>query len=153
MDRRNMILGCLVGSLAGTSGSVAAQNAAGGSHRQRLEAAERAFAATMAQRDAAAFASHISRDAIFVAGGDPPQVLRGPRAIVDAWTRFFDGPDAPFSWEPDSVEVIDSGALGFTSGPVHDPQGVLAGRFNSVWRLEPDGRWRVVFDRGASVCA
>ena len=54
--------------------------------------------------------------------------------------------------EPDIVEVLDSGTMALTSGPVHDPKGELIGRFNSIWRLEPDGRWRVVFDRGAPVC-
>jgi hypothetical protein len=24
--------------------------------------------------------------------------------------------------------------------------------FQSVWRLDPDGRWRVVFDKGCDVC-
>ena len=44
--------------------------------------------------------------------------------------------------------MLDSGTLALTSGPVFDPQGKQIGMFNSIWRLEPDGRWRVVFDKG-----
>ena len=83
---------------------------------------------------------------------DAPRVLRGRSAIVEGWKQFFDGPTAPFSWEPDIAEVLDSGSMALTSGPVFDPAGKLIGRFNSIWRLEPDGRWRVLFDRGAPVC-
>jgi ketosteroid isomerase-like protein len=106
----------------------------------------------MAKRDAAGFAALVAQEAIFMGASDTPRVLRGRQEIVAAWTPYFDGPVAPFSWEPDIVEVLDSGTMALTSGPVHDPNGALTGRFNSIWRLEPDGRWRIVFDRGASVC-
>lgn len=59
---------------------------------------------------------------------------------------MFEGP-APFSWEPDQVEVIQSGTLAFSTGPVRNAEGVIVSRFNSVWRLE-DGAWRVLFDKG-----
>ncbi|MFH1567972.1 MAG: hypothetical protein ABIL09_08210 [Gemmatimonadota bacterium] len=32
------------------------------------------------------------------------------------------------------------------------PQGRPIRTFDSVWRLEPDGRWRIVFDRGCPPC-
>jgi len=59
---------------------------------------------------------------------------------------------APFSWEPAEVEVLDSGTLALSSGPVHDPAGRLIGTFTSIWRLEAPGRWRIVFDKGGEVC-
>ena len=151
MDRRRMILGC-IGSVALTSRLTASQKTQGGPQPQRVADAERGFAATMAERDATAFASYISKEALFMGAADAPRVLRGRAAIVEGWKQFFDGPTPPFSWEPDIVEVIDSGSLALTSGPVLDPAGKLIGRFNSIWRLEPDGRWRVLFDRGAPVC-
>jgi len=61
---------------------------------------------------------------------------------------FFAGPDAPFSWRPELVEVLDSGTLALTSGPVRDPTGRRTGTFNSIWRREPNDQWRVVFDKG-----
>jgi hypothetical protein len=35
---------------------------------------------------------------------------------------------------------------------VYSPEGTLIARFNSIWRLEPDGKWRIVFDSGEDVC-
>ena len=100
----------------------------------------------------ASFATFIADEAIFMGAGEAPRVLRGKPAIVAAWKQYFDGPTPPFSWEPEIVEVLDSGSLALTSGPVHDPGGGLIGLFNSIWRLEADGRWRVLFDRGSQVC-
>jgi ketosteroid isomerase-like protein len=111
--------------------------------------AESSFAATMAQRDSVAFARFIAPDAIFF-GEKAAQ--RGKSAVVERWSRFFAGPDAPFSWRPEKVEVLDSGGLALSTGPVLDPQGHQIGTFNSIWRRESDGSWRVVFDKGCPVC-
>jgi uncharacterized protein (TIGR02246 family) len=111
---------------------------------------ERAFAKTMADRDHSAFASFLSDEAVFV-GGDGP-ALRGRTAIAAAWKRFYDGAQSPFSWDPDRVEVLDSGTLALSSGPVRDPAGARVGTFNSVWRREANGGWKIVFDKGCPPC-
>jgi ketosteroid isomerase-like protein len=116
---------------------------------QQVVAAERAFAKTMTDRDHAAFAALLSDEAIFFNGEEP---IRGKVAVAAAWKPFYAGPDAPFSWEPDRVEVIESGTLALSTGPVRDPSGKVIGRFNSIWRREPSGEWRVVFDKGSPVC-
>jgi len=110
-----------------------------------VRAAERAFASTMADRDHQAFITFLADEAIFFGGPTP---LRGRAAIAAGWKRFYEAPQAPFSWEPDIVEVLDSGALALSSGPVKDPEGNVIGLFTSIWRREADGRWRVVFDKG-----
>ena len=112
-----------------------------------VRAAETAFAASMGRRDVNAFASHVAEDAIFFGGQSP---LRGKAAVVAGWRPFFDGPQAPFSWAPETVEVLSSGTLAFSSGPVRDPQGRQTATFNSIWRKDADGQWRVVFDKGCS---
>jgi ketosteroid isomerase-like protein len=117
--------------------------------REQVFAAERTFAQSMADRDLAAFARHLAEDSVFFSGATP---LRGRAAVVEGWKRFYDGPKAPFSWEPDQVEVLSSGRLAHSSGPVRSPDGKVVARFNSVWRLEAPGVWRVVFDRGEAVC-
>ena len=114
--------------------------------RAQVTAAERAFARSMAQRDHAAFTSHLSEQAIFYGPNGP---LLGKAAVAAAWKAFFDGPDAPFSWEPDQVDVLADGTLAHSSGPVRDPSGKPVARFNSVWRQEAPGVWRIVFDKGS----
>jgi len=110
---------------------------------------EQAFAATMAARDHAAFTRHLAEDAIFF---DGEKAVRGKAAIATSWKAFFEGSNPPFSWTPENVEVLDSGTLAHSSGPVFDPTGKRVGTFNSVWRREPDGAWRVVFDKACSAC-
>jgi ketosteroid isomerase-like protein len=116
---------------------------------RQVRQAETAFAATMAKRDHMLFASFIADEAVFFGRNG---ALRGKASVVQAWKGFFDGAQAPFSWEPIVVEVLDSGNLALTSGPVRDPQGRETGTFNSVWRREADGRWKVIFDKGCPPC-
>ena len=115
----------------------------------QVRKAEVGFASTMAARDHAAFTSYLAADAVFFGGGG---VQRGKTAVAAAWKPFFEKPQAPFSWAPTDVEVLDSGALGMSSGPVYDPSGRRVGTFNSIWRREKDGSWKVVFDKGCPPC-
>jgi len=117
--------------------------------QEQVKATERAFAKTMADRDHAAFSGFVSEQAVFFSG---KRVLHGKAEVVEAWKKLYEKPQAPFSWEPDKVEVLVSGTLALTTGPVHDPSGKLIGRFNSIWRQEAPGVWRVVFDKGEGVC-
>jgi ketosteroid isomerase-like protein len=110
---------------------------------------ERAFARTMADRDHTAFVSFLADEAVFLG---QQRTLRGRKQVADGWKPFYDGPQPPFSWSPDRVEVLDSGTLALSTGPVLDPQGKRTGTFNSVWRLEGDGKWRIVFDKGCPPC-
>ena len=148
MQRRTLIAGA-VAAWAAKPQSPETGSAA----HERVRDVERAFAATMERRDFAAFSSYISVEAVFLSGaGSERPVHRGRRAIALAWKRYFDGPTPPFSWSPDVVEVLDSGKLALTTGPVRNAQGELTGRFTSIWRLEDDGKWRIVFDRGCPLC-
>ncbi len=117
--------------------------------RQQVANAERAFARTMADRDLAAFTAMLSEDAVFFSGSKP---LRGRQQVSDWWKRFYEKPDAPFSWEPEQIEVLDSGTLALSSGPVRDAKGKLIATFTSIWRLEAPGVWRIIFDKGNDVC-
>ena len=120
--------------------------AAPDSPQQQVFAAERAFAKSMADRNVSAFATHVSDEAIFFNGAS---VLHGKKEVLATWSRFFKGKTAPFSWEPDRVEVLQSGTLALSTGLVRDPNGKVIGRFNSIWRREAPGVWRVVFDKGS----
>ena len=113
-----------------------------------LRATETAFAKTMADRDHAAFAEFISDEAIFFGREGP---LRGKDVVVAAWASLFEGAQPPFSWRPEEAVVLESHNLGFTSGPVFNPEGKQTGTFNSTWRRE-NGKWKIVFDKGCPPC-
>jgi ketosteroid isomerase-like protein len=127
-------------------GRPAALSAQAATPAPEVEAREIAFAKTMADRDFEAFLTFVSDEAIFFTG---PTALRGRAAVAEAWAPFFEGETAPFSWHPDIVEALDSGELALSSGPVRSAAGEEVGRFNSIWRKEADGVWRVVFDKGS----
>ena len=111
-----------------------------------VEAREISFAKTMADRDFNSFLSFISPEAVFFSGNKP---IRGHDAISKAWASYYEGEKAPFSWHPDVIEVLESGRLALSSGPVQSASGEIIGRFNSIWRKDEDGEWRVVFDKGS----
>jgi ketosteroid isomerase-like protein len=143
---RVAILLALLAGLATGSSAATLDNA---ELKEQVRKAEAAFAKTMADRDHAGFTSFLADETVFLGR----TTLRGKAAVADAWKRFYEGPKAPFSWAPERVEVLDSGTLGMTSGPVHDETGKRTGTFNSVWRREKDGQWRIVFDIGCPSCS
>jgi len=117
---------------------------------EQVRRTEQAFADSMAARDFDAFRSFLSPEAVFFSGAT---ALRGAEAVAAAWKPYFEGSDAPFSWRPGTVEVLESGGLALSSGPVFDPSGTRVGTFNSTWRREADGAWKIVFDKGEKACA
>lgn len=151
-DRRSILRSTLalasglLSATAATSLNAATPSVTG--EQNPVRDAEIAFATTMAKRDFKAFAEFVAEDAIFIDGKQP---LRGRAAVLAHWKRFFEGAEAPFSWTPDLVEVLPDGKLGYSTGPVHVKDKLVA-RFASTWRLDADGRWRVVFDNGSEVC-
>jgi ketosteroid isomerase-like protein len=144
MRKRGVALAVLL-----AAGLLRAGDAAPGDLAAQVRATEQAFAKTMADRDHAGFMSFLADEAVFFGRAG---VSRGKAAVAAAWKPLFEGPAAPFSWEPERVEVLDSGGLALSTGSVRDPQGRRTGTFNSIWRREPDGKWRIIFDNGCPPC-
>ena len=113
-----------------------------------VRATEIAFAKTLADRDVKSFTRMIAPDVIWLA--DVP--LRGPEQVLTRWQKFFDAPQPPFSWSPETVEVQQGGKLALSTGPVVNPAGKRVGTYTSIWRHEPGGEWRIIFDRGCPAC-
>jgi len=110
------------------------------------------FSRAAEQQDLDAFRRHVDADARFVS----ETVLRGVDAVAAAWTVFFQEDGPTIKWRPQIVEVLENGRLALSRGPYRvltrdDDGNVVAqwGTFNSVWRLNADGAWRVVFDAGS----
>lgn len=119
-----------------------------------VRCAEIAFSLALETRDQAAFASMIDPDARFVSGRS--QVLQGRDRVVEAWSGLFEEERNLLVWRPMVVEVLASGDLALSRGPYRltgkgeDGEDFEAwGFYNSTWRLNPEGRWQVVFDAGS----
>ena len=128
--------------------AAAAAQASAGAVRE-VFVAESTFAASFARRDTAAFAALVAPDAVFF-GRDA--AMHGRAEVVEGWRPLLTAAQPPFYWKPATVEVLASGTLAHSSGPVYRPDGTQTGTFNSIWRKEPDGRWLVVVDKGCPVC-
>lgn len=111
----------------------------------QVENTERAFARAFAERDLKAFGQFLARDAVFLSGGNR---LHGKQEILDVWAPLVRSEAAPFSWAPDSIEMLASGELALSTGLVRDPAGAVTGRFVSIWRREASGNWKIIADRG-----
>jgi ketosteroid isomerase-like protein len=114
----------------------------------QVRATEIAFAKTLADRDVKAFTRMIAPDVIWLAD----TTLRGPAQVLTRWQKYFDAARPPFSWAPETVEVQEGGQLALSSGPVLDSDGKRIAIYTSIWRREPGGEWRIIFDRGSPVC-
>jgi ketosteroid isomerase-like protein len=116
-------------------------------------AADRAFAAFAKEKGArAAFVEFADPQAIMFRSGVGP--LKGREAIGQA---FQDPAPTTPAWEPEGADVAASADLAYTWGwfawtPV--PGGPLDGKapatgyYVSIWKKQPDGRWKWVVDLG-----
>lgn len=148
---RLFVISSLVGLTALAPGPVMAAESALDleSLEREVRTTEATFARTMAERDHSAFVSFLAPEVVFVGR----EVLRGRDAVAAGWAPYFEEPEAPFSWAPDRVVVTGDGALALSSGPVRAPDGTRVGTFNSVWRRQGDGSWKIVLDGGCPQCA
>ena len=46
----------------------------------------------------------------------------------------------------------EGGRLALSTGPVINAAGKRVGTYTSIWRREPSGEWKIIFDRGSPVC-
>ena len=113
---------------------------------------ETQFSQSVESRDIESFKSFIDADARFISD----IVSRGPDAVATAWSAFFAVNGPGIKWRSQFVEVLEDGTLALSRGPykmtVRDEADNVSehwGTFNSVWRLQEDGSWRVVFDAGS----
>lgn len=132
-----------------TAGGGAVQTVAQTPDASPVVAAERAFAADFpAMGLAGSFRKWSLPDSIIIS--------RGQARTVDA---VFEGapltrqPDeALLEWWPNFAGIARSGDLGFTTGGVA-VNGRRTGHYFTVWKKQPDGSWRWVYDGGSGASA
>lgn len=107
-------------------------------------AAERAFAADFpAMGLAGSFSKWSTPDAVIISRGvaqtsgalfaDAPQTRQPGEPLIEWWPVF--------------AGISMSGDLGFTTGPAAQ-DGNRYGHYFTVWKRQPDGQWRWVYDGG-----
>jgi len=110
------------------------------------------FSKSVESKDLELFKSFVDDDARFVSN----RVRRGPEEIGEGWSTFMTETGPRIKWRPQIVEVLEEGRLALSRGPYRyteaNEEGVDVdywGTFNSIWRLNDDDEWRVVFDAGS----
>ena len=121
--------------------------------RAALMEADRAFAAASAARGLDGWMEAYAADAVRLRLGEP--AVRGRDAIRAFDAPIFADPDVRLEWTPTDGGAFADGRHGFTTGTSvmvgtgTPPDTLWRGRYVTLWRLEPDGRWRVLLDTGA----
>jgi len=119
-----------------------------GRDREEIVTTERDFAVMAEEEGVAAAFYHFAADsAVILRGG---KLIRGREAIRDYYLQNLK-PGTKLQWAPDYTDV--SGDLGYTYGrythQVPDSSGNITeslGMFHTVWKRQPDGSWRFVWD-------
>jgi ketosteroid isomerase-like protein len=116
---------------------------------QEMINAERAFASESVQKNTReAFISFMAGDGIILRKGK----------IINAKQNWSaqQADSSELHWYPDVADMSAAGDMGYTSGPWQyklkrgDQQPVAFGHFNTVWKKQADGSWKVVVDLGIS---
>lgn len=113
-----------------------------------IVAAERAFAADASVLGlTASFNKWAVPDAVMIGGG---QV----QTVRDVFPPDVPRPadEALLEWWPNFAGISRSGDLGFTTGGVAI-NGQRTGHYFTIWKKQPDGSWRWVYDGGSGASA
>ena len=144
--------------LATGAASLRAQAPAHGAEAAAIMQADADFARAVAERDRARFLTFIADVTTF--NGGTPGEIHGRDAVMKDWSDFFDPAGPTLSWTPTKADVFGAGDLGYSTGRslfrAKNAAGAMVerrGEYLTVWRKQPDGAWRVVFDTGSTLPA
>lgn len=139
---KTVVIACAL--LSATPALAAAPSPAPSSPRE-IEKAERAFAAdglALGVRDS--FLKHMADDAV---------VFRpGPVSAKALYEKQPSSKTPKLEWWPQKVAIARSGDLGLSVGP-SAIDGKRGGYYATIWRKEPDGQWKWIYDGGAEAPA
>jgi ketosteroid isomerase-like protein len=134
----SLLLGVLLGRLDSLSAPAG----------QEVLQADAQFAAATAARGLEGFLSYLAdKDLLKFQGPGPPLTTR--EAVRQAMSKTFAAPGFELRWKP--LRGDASGGLGYTYGAWEtraNNRPARSGHYVTIWKKQPDGRWRVVVDIG-----
>ena len=96
-----------------------------------------------------AFLTYAADNAVLSRGN---KLIKGKEAIREYYENYK-FPDAHLEWEPEFIDISESGDLAYTYGPyqfeARDEAGEMirdTGIFHTIWKRQADGEWRYVWD-------
>ncbi len=95
----------------------------------------------------AGFAGFAAPDAVISRNG---KLIRS-RDSIRLYYLAEQGKNITLKWTPEKIDVAASGDLAYTWGPyvyteTDSVKHVYRGFFHTVWKKQPDGNWRFVYD-------
>ena len=119
--------------------------------RATLRNADAEWSKVMGAKDVDGFVEAFAENGSLLPSNTP--ILTGSEAIRQWASEMVANPGFAVSWQPTTVEVSTAGDLGYTVGTyeltLHDVQGnpvTDRGKYVTVWKKQPDGKWEVVAD-------
>jgi ketosteroid isomerase-like protein len=125
------------------------------SHKTNAEdavrAADAAWLKAYEAKDVDKSVAFLDENASMLAPNTP--IATGKTAISKLIAGELALQDSKIRWHPDKAGVAQSGELGYTSGfydwSFKDKSGKIVsdtGKYLTVWKKQPDGKWKVLFD-------
>jgi ketosteroid isomerase-like protein len=119
-----------------------------------LREADVAWSAAGEKKDLDGLVSFVTDDSIQLPPNAP--TAKGKDAVRKEWSNILGLKDVAVKWEPTTVQVADSGELGYTSGTYTlsftDPKAGKIddkGKYLEVWK-KVDGKWKCHLDMYSS---
>jgi len=144
--------GALLGLAACLSVAFVAVQAAAQPDPAALMKADRAFS-DAAAKGLEEFGKFVAEE-VSTLRPDVP-IITGKKAFSERWAPLLTDPNMSIRWEPVTAAISDAGDLGYTVGTYEvrrrEPEGlrvVATGKYVTIWKLQGDGSFKVVFDSG-----
>jgi len=119
---------------------------------ETLRQLEGEFMKTAADKGSQGYMSYYAEDSVELPNGAP---LIAGKAQIAQGMGFLDNKDNRLQWTPVGADISTSGDIGYTYGNYEfhskdkdGKQHVEYGKYTSIWKLQPDGAWKVVLDMG-----
>lgn len=119
--------------------------------QETVKAADAALQQAVAAKDLDKIMVHYADDAVLMPAAEP--VINGKAAITEEWKHILAIPDLENTSKLARVEVAAANDLAYTMGSYRSRMmgeaGSLVdepGKWLSIWRRQPDGKWRIIVE-------